>query len=381
MLAFFLHHAESDTENILTQWYNGDQLLLAKDVNGYLRDPEYGFGIDPLLVTKVIVGSNVTYLDDESFHGCENLVNVTFNEGVERIWEISGWGNVKNINIPSSVISFSLNEENYDYSDSEILNPFAGWPDVENINISPKNKIFQSFSNCCMKDDILLFGCKNSIIPTFTKTIWKGAFEYCTGLTSITIPGSVTTIGRAAFEGCTGLKSVNIANSVEILDYACFFGCTELTEVTLPRSLKVLSDRLFCSCKKLKSIQLPPTLEKIEELAFNETSLESIVIPETVKAIGAEVFGECKNLRSCEFPNNLNTLSAGMFWGCTSLQTFKLPDNIKKISSQIFYGCTNLKSITYKGTQYNSKSALVNALNNAGVTVDSRAFDNCGLES
>ena len=45
-------------------------------------------------------------------------------------------------------------------------------------------------------------------------SIGWGAFERCSGLTSITIPNSVTSIGSFAFYGCSGLTSVTIPNSV-----------------------------------------------------------------------------------------------------------------------------------------------------------------------
>ena len=39
-------------------------------------------------------------------------------------------------------------------------------------------------------------------------TIGSGAFDGCTGLTSVTIPNSVTTIGYFAFRDCTNLKEI-----------------------------------------------------------------------------------------------------------------------------------------------------------------------------
>ena len=40
-------------------------------------------------------------------------------------------------------------------------------------------------------------------------SIGRSAFEYCSGLTSVTIPGSVTSIGVGAFFGCSGLKRID----------------------------------------------------------------------------------------------------------------------------------------------------------------------------
>ena len=39
-------------------------------------------------------------------------------------------------------------------------------------------------------------------------SIGRSAFEYCSGLTSVTIPGSVTSIGVEAFFGCSALKRI-----------------------------------------------------------------------------------------------------------------------------------------------------------------------------
>ena len=55
--------------------------------------------------------------------------------------------------------------------------------------------------------------------------IGNGAFDGCSGLTSVTIPNSVTSIGESAFKGCSGLTSVTIPNSVESIGSDAFSGC------------------------------------------------------------------------------------------------------------------------------------------------------------
>lgn len=57
-------------------------------------------------------------------------------------------------------------------------------------------------------------------------SIGRSAFEYCSGLTSVTIPGSVTSIGVWAFSNCTGLTSVTIPGSVTSIGVGAFFGCS-----------------------------------------------------------------------------------------------------------------------------------------------------------
>lgn len=58
------------------------------------------------------------------------------------------------------------------------------------------------------------------------------AFDYCKGLTSVTIPDSVTEIGAHAFFNCFGLTSVKIGKGVKSIGGYAFSGCSKLTSVT-----------------------------------------------------------------------------------------------------------------------------------------------------
>ena len=71
-------------------------------------------------------------------------------------------------------------------------------------------------------------------------SIGRSAFEYCSGLTSVTIPGSVTSIGVWAFSNCTGLTSVTIPGSVTSIGVGAFFGCSGLKRIdAYPNPAKV----------------------------------------------------------------------------------------------------------------------------------------------
>ncbi|MBQ3494926.1 MAG: leucine-rich repeat domain-containing protein, partial [Clostridia bacterium] len=64
-----------------------------------------------------------------------------------------------------------------------------------------------------------------------TTGIATGAFQGCTGLTSITIPNTVTVIGNGAFNGCTGLTEIVIPNSVTNMGNNVFKNCTNLNSI------------------------------------------------------------------------------------------------------------------------------------------------------
>ena len=60
------------------------------------------------------------------------------------------------------------------------------------------------------------------------------AFNYCQGLTSITIPESITTIKDCAFYLCTSLTCVNLLTSTVVIEKHAFSMCSALTTITCP---------------------------------------------------------------------------------------------------------------------------------------------------
>lgn len=60
------------------------------------------------------------------------------------------------------------------------------------------------------------------------------AFNYCQGLTSITIPESITTIKDCAFYLCTSLTCVNLLTPTVVIEKHAFSMCSALTTITCP---------------------------------------------------------------------------------------------------------------------------------------------------
>ena len=67
---------------------------------------------------------------------------------------------------------------------------FSGCAWLEGISVDEKNPNFRSVSNTCLTKDgkTVVFGCKNSFIPSGVRHIGIQAFEDCWDLESITIP-------------------------------------------------------------------------------------------------------------------------------------------------------------------------------------------------
>ena len=83
---------------------------------------------------------------------------------------------------------------------------FSNCSGLTSIVVEDENTVYDSRNNCNAiietASNMLLCGCKTTIIPNSVTSIGDFAFKYCSGLTSVTIPNSVTSIGGYAFYGC-----------------------------------------------------------------------------------------------------------------------------------------------------------------------------------
>ncbi|MBR6902956.1 MAG: leucine-rich repeat protein [Clostridia bacterium] len=284
-------------------------------MNDYLYDynvPWYSYRSD---IKTVEIKNGVTSIGGCAFYDCTSLTNIT---------------------IPDSIILIDGLA-------------FENCKSLESISVGENNRIYYSKNNCLIKKkgNILVVGCKNSIIPDSVTSIGSYAFSGCSSLTNITIPDSVTEIGEAAFGGCTSLTSVTIPNGVTIIGYKAFSDCTGLTNITMPNSVTSVSSAVFSGCSSLTSIIIPNDVTEIAFSTFlNCTSLTSVTIPDSVTKIDVYAFRGCTGLTSITIPNSVTAICYGGFWGCTGLENITIPDSVTYIGEHAFEGCTGLASVT-----------------------------------
>ena len=166
------------------------------------------------------------------------------------------------------------------------------------------------------------------------KKISDGAFQNCTGITSVVIPDGVMIIGEFVFSGCTSLAEIVIPDSVTSIGGYAFSYCTSLAEITIPDSVTSIGGYAFSDC----------------------TSLTEIVIPDSVTSIGVCAFSGCTSLSKVDLPKNLTGIYSGVFSGCTSLTEITIPDSVTSIGGSAFSGCTSLAEITVSPNNKNYSS-------------------------
>ena len=94
----------------------------------------------------------------------------------------------------------------------------------------------------------------NSITYSVT-SIGDHAFDFCTGITSLTIPSTVTRIGNNAIYYCTGLTSITIPENVTYIDDLAFSYCMNMTTVYFNATnctyMGSASNQVFNYCRTL----------------------------------------------------------------------------------------------------------------------------------
>ena len=162
---------------------------------------------------KVNIPNSVTSLSN-TFNGCTSLSSINIPNSVTNLYQtFYDCSNLSSIVIPNSITSIndstfnnctSLTSINIPSSVTSISNTaFIGCSGMASITVDANNTTYDSRDSCNAivktSDNKLIFGCKNTVIPSSVMTIGDNAFNSCTGLNSFSIPASVANIGTAAF--------------------------------------------------------------------------------------------------------------------------------------------------------------------------------------
>lgn len=175
--------------------------------------------------TKLIIGDNVTSIDEEAFSNCTSL---------------------RSISVPYSVTSIGRNA-------------FIGCSGELAINSTELGTYGGNFTKLIIGDSITLIN--------------QSAFSGCSSLTSISIPNSVVSIGTSAFRSCVGLTDINIPDNVIEIKQTAFSGCSNLSSLTIGKSVKSIGKSAFARCTSLTELYCKPSNPPaIDSSIFGSTS-------------------------------------------------------------------------------------------------------------
>ena len=192
--------------------------------------------------------------------------------------------------------------------------------------------------------------------------IGSDAFQYSSGLTSLTIPGSIMSIGAGAFWGCSGLSSVIIPESVMSIEAGAFAACTGLTSVTIPGSVTSIGSGAFCLCTGLTGIDVAPdnpfyssqdgvlyNKDKTALMQYPAGKFGAFTIPGSVTSIGDYAFRNCTGLTGVTIPGSVTSIGYGAFSYCIGLTGITIAETVTSLLGAAFYGCSGLTGAYFLG--------------------------------
>ena len=278
-----------------------------------------------------VIPSDVTAIGENAFRDCSSLTN---------------------LNIPSSILSIGRNA-------------FLRCSGLCSITVDLNNPVYDSRNNCNAiiekSTNVLILGCKNTIIPTTANKIGDNAFEGCVELESISIPSSINSIGGSAFSECTSLSSVSIPSSVTTIGDHAFYGCVCLKNLDIPIGVTTIGNWTFSNCQSIISITIPSSVITMGNEAFRECSaLTNVTIGRNVSSIGNWAFDECDSLMTVTCLGRVPLVKD--FWGgethdcfsdhCFTQATLRVPNDY--ISDYLADEHWN-KFAHFEGFEYNSR--------------------------
>ena len=263
---------------------------------------------------------------------------------------LSGCTGITSITIPSSVTSIGT------------------WAFYGCTRLS---SIYWNVEDCGYLDGTEFEGCpiEKFIFGESVKTI---PYDCCKGmsrLTSIVIPSGVTSIRGGAFEGCTGLSSINwnaencpigcdtfkdcpiekftFGESVKTIPSCCCLGMNRLTSIEIPSSVTSIGNSAFKGCTGLTSIEIPSSVTSIGDAAFSGcTGLSLINWNAENCPIGCDTFKDCQ-IEKFIFGESVKKIPEGCCKGMNRLTSIVIPSGVTSIEDYAFSGCTGLSSINW----------------------------------
>ena len=229
--------------------------------------------------------------------------------------------------------------------------------ELESIVVAEGNPVYHSENNCIIETEtnVLVLGCKNSVIPDYVTEIGACAFDGCKGLTSGVIPEGVSKIQVYAFSEGVHLTEVVIPGNVTEIEHCAFQFCEKIKEIVIPEGVVIIGNDVFQNCYALESISFPKSAMLIGydgNPCGGCSSLKTVKVAEGNPKYRVEnncliIIENNKMLLGCAnsvIPDGVVSLD-NSFKGCSRLKSIAIPKNVTDVNEIAFYECFGLMTV------------------------------------
>lgn len=274
-------------------------------------------------------------------------------------------GDVSEANIePTTELTHSLSNEEYDYSDSDYNgkcgeNAYWDFYNDGRLIIHGQGKVTSSGWDRHRNNIkyLQVLGVEN--LPEYS-------FYGFQNLESVFLDDTITSLGvykpeyyvydeinhenvrvdekyPNTFANCKNLKNIKLSNNLTRLDGYEFSGCTSLETITIPENLISIGKSSFDGCINLTRVDISD-IDSWCKIQFSQYSSNPLTYAHNL-------YLNNELIVNLELPNDVTSIGDFTFCGCSCLTSITIPYNLSSIGFNAFYGCDNLKRVDVPSTE------------------------------
>jgi hypothetical protein len=345
---------------------SGGDVTIPDSTNGLpITDIAGGAFYQSDAVTSVTIGTNVTTIGENALFQCTSLSEVTIPASVANIGE-GPFIDCENLTVislsPSNLHFVSTNNVLFNKTQTSLIQYPGGVGGSYTLSAEVTNVgeafIGNTLTSISVEGGNLYYSGTNGVLFNKKQTTLVEYPGSAPG--SYAVPHTVSTIQSAAFEFSTGVDSVTFGTNVTSVGLYAFYDCSSLTAISAdPTNLYFSTPNgvLFNKTQSLLiqypsalggSYIIPATVTNIGDGAFGDSfDLTNVVIPNSVITIGDDAFYYCTSLVSAPIGTAVTSIGTNAFYYCTSLTGAPILQSVTNVEEYAFFYCPGLTSVVF----------------------------------
>lgn len=304
-------------------------------------------------LTALALREGVVSVGDGAFANCAELVSVSLPASVERL---GTWAEVQ---------EEGSETKKYTFVSMDLFKTTGVSPKLERVDVNENNTHYYSengmlFGKYEKEGDettakevpVRLYFCPfaktgDVKLPNTLIEIYKEAFAYNTGVTSVSFNGELASesfdIGENALYNAKALTTFELPVGLKTIKTGLFKGCSGLKTIVVPNTVSSIAAGAFQGCVSLATVNFA------EGNDGNPLVLEDGSYSKTHSGNGSDGEDTTIYVGAFGYYYERRWVTGGRIVekGCISLTSIKFPKRLSYVGAYAFYGCESLTTIDF----------------------------------